>query len=74
MNMTARKFDTDSQDQDNTREKCKGEDAQGELITEVEEMTEREKEVRRWILDNHIGEQDYELVEDFNCPQQKTSS
>ncbi|XP_040374679.1 uncharacterized protein LOC121052846 [Rosa chinensis] len=67
-------FPGDSQDQENTREKCKGEDSKGELVTEVEEMTPREKEVRRWILDNQIGENDYELVEDLNCPQQKSCS
>ncbi|KAM5571887.1 hypothetical protein ABKV19_012123 [Rosa sericea] len=72
--MTGTIFPGDSQDHENTREKCKGEDSKGEFITEVEEMTEREKEVRRWILDNQIGENDYELVEDLNCPQQKTCS
>lgn len=35
-----------------TREKCKGEDENGNLITEIEDMIEREKDVRKWILEN----------------------
>ncbi|XP_040373866.1 uncharacterized protein LOC121052597 [Rosa chinensis] len=64
----------ESQDTNVTREKCKGEDDKENLIIVEEAMTDEEKQTRNWILQNNVAETDYELYEDFDCPQQNPSS
>ena len=74
VNLTKMRIPGESQDPDVTREKCKGEDDKGNLIIVEEAMTEEEKQTRNWILQNNVVETEYELYEDFDCPQQKPSS
>ncbi|XP_024196311.1 uncharacterized protein LOC112199539 [Rosa chinensis] len=74
VNLTKMRMPGESQDPDVTREKCKGEDDKENLIIVEEAMIEEEKQTRNWILQNNVVETDYELYEDFDCPQQNPSS
>nr|XP_011465096.1 PREDICTED: uncharacterized protein LOC105351672 [Fragaria vesca subsp. vesca] len=63
-------YPDDSQEAD----KSIGETNQGDLDDRILPMNDREKMVRRWVLDNFEAIKEYKLEEDFDCPQQKSLS
>ena len=69
-------YPEDSQETDieNYRYKSVGETNEGDLDDRILPMNDREKMVRRWVLDNFKAIKEYKLEEDFDCPQQNSLS